>query len=104
MPRRSLRIRSDKLSFSDQSLQQYDGTARFDDAAGWDLEGLPVHDDRPGCDHCVLRRENVRERERAYRLGVALARFLDSAAPPTLIEGMIAFWSGALPYSVVESN
>ena len=104
MPRRKLHIRADKLSFSDQSLQQYDGSANFDDRAGWDLEGLPVHDDRPDCAHCALRAENVKERERAYRLGVAFARFLDTAAPPPLIDGMIAFWSGELPYSVVESN
>ena len=104
MPRRKLHIHADKLSFSDQALQQYDGAANFDDRDGWDLEGQPVHDDQPDCDHCKLRAENVRERERAYRLGVAFARFLDSAAPPQLIEGMLGFWSGELPYSVVESN
>ena len=104
MPRRKLRIRADKLSFSDQSLQQYDGAASFDDKEGWDIEGVPVHDDRPDCAHCQLRSENVEERHRAYRLGVAFARFLDTAAPPVFIEGMIGFWSGELPYSVVESN
>ena len=104
MPRRKLRIHADKLSFSDQSLQQYDGSASFDDKDGWDLEGQPVHDDQPGCAHCALRSANVEERNRAFRLGVAFARFLDTAAPPQLINGMMAFWLGELPYSVVERN
>lgn len=104
MPRCKLRIRADRLSFYDASLQHYDGAPSFDDRDGWDLEGVPVHKDQPNCAHCVLRRENVTERERAYRQGVAFARFLDIAAPPTFVAGMLAFWAGALPYSVVESN
>lgn len=104
MPRRKLRIRADKLSLYDESTSSYDGSASFDDKNGWDIEGLPVHDDRPDCAHCQLRAENVEERHRAYRLGVAFARFLETAAPPTFIEGMLAFWAGELPYSVVERN
>ena len=104
MPRRKLTLHADKLSFSDGVLQQHDTHVAFDDALGWDIEGTPVHADRPACDHCTLRRENLGERNRAYRAGVAFARFLDRAAPPLFLQGMVGFWAGDVPWEVQSSN